>query len=39
MNMENMHVFKNGSIISMEFSTYGTILSIVLSHKTTLVSL
>lgn len=36
--MDNMHVFKNGSIISMEFSTYGTILSVVLAHKTSLVN-
>lgn len=37
-NMDKMHVFKNGSIISMEFSKYGTLLSAVLAFKKTYVS-
>lgn len=36
--MENIHVFKNGSIISMDFATHGTLLSVVLAYKSALVS-
>lgn len=36
--MENMYVFKNGSIISMEYATHGTLLSVVLAYKNALVS-
>lgn len=32
-NMDNIHVFKNGSIISMEFANYGTLLSVILAYK------
>lgn len=32
-NMDQMFVFKNGSIISMEFATHGTLLSVVLAYK------
>ncbi|KAL4135310.1 hypothetical protein QTP88_006926 [Uroleucon formosanum] len=32
-NMDQMYVFKNGSIISMEFATHGTLLSVILAYK------
>ncbi|XP_026817078.1 mitotic checkpoint serine/threonine-protein kinase BUB1-like [Rhopalosiphum maidis] len=32
-NMDQMFVFKNGSIISMEFATHGTLLSVILAYK------
>ncbi|XP_060855719.1 probable inactive serine/threonine-protein kinase bub1 [Metopolophium dirhodum] len=33
-NMDQMYVFKNGSIISMEFATHGTLLSVIVAYKT-----
>ncbi|CAI6354333.1 unnamed protein product [Macrosiphum euphorbiae] len=33
-NMDQMFVFKNGSIISMEFATHGTLLSLIVAYKT-----
>lgn len=36
--MDKIHMFKNGSIISMEYSNYGTLLSMILAFKETYVS-
>jgi len=36
--MDQMFIFKNGSIISMEFATHGTLLSVVLAYKVAMVS-
>lgn len=36
--MDQMFVFKNGSIISMEFATHGTLLSVILAYKVAMVS-
>jgi len=36
--MDQMYVFKNGSIISMEFATHGTLLSVIVAYKTAMVS-
>jgi len=33
-----MYVFKNGSIISMEFATHGTLLSVIKAYKIAMVS-
>lgn len=33
-SMDQMYVFKNGSIISMEFATHGTLLTVILAYKT-----
>lgn len=35
--MDQMFVFKNGSIISMEFATHGTLLSLIVAYKTAMV--
>lgn len=35
--MDQMFVFKNGSLISMEFATYGTLLTVILAYKTRMV--
>ncbi|VVC45745.1 Protein kinase domain,Mad3/Bub1 homology region 1,Serine/threonine-protein kinase, active [Cinara cedri] len=32
-NMDNIHVFKNGSIISMDYANYSTLLSVILAYK------
>uniref|UniRef100_A0A2H8TVQ9 Mitotic checkpoint serine/threonine-protein kinase BUB1 n=1 Tax=Melanaphis sacchari TaxID=742174 RepID=A0A2H8TVQ9_9HEMI len=32
-NMDQMFVFKNGSIISMEFATHGTLLTVISAYK------
>jgi len=37
-NMDQMYIFKNGSIISMEFATHGTLLSVIVAYKTAMVS-
>lgn len=37
-NMDMLHLYKNGSIISMEFATYGTLLSVISTYKTASVS-
>lgn len=36
--MDMLHLFKNGSIISMDFATYGTLLSVILAYKSVSVS-
>lgn len=37
--MDQIHLFKNGSIISMEYAAYGTLLSVVAAFKEVWVSL
>ncbi|XP_050530497.1 mitotic checkpoint serine/threonine-protein kinase BUB1-like [Daktulosphaira vitifoliae] len=32
-NMDNVYLFNNGSIISMEYATHGTLLSVILTYK------
>lgn len=38
-NMDQMHLFKNGSIISMKYAAHGTLLSVVAAYKEAWVSL
>lgn len=37
--MDQMHLFKNGSIISMKYAAHGTLLSVVAAYKEAWVSL
>lgn len=37
--MDNLHAYRNGSIILMDFANHGTLLSVILAFKHATVSL